>query len=228
MSPKKESAMSQQNQPLKSAALNAAEAAAARQLAVLFLRPGVSLPMAETLARLAVTFLRDQPSFAAQAHSPEEAFVRTHCRPAAEGRVLGADLRRSFLVWKLGSHPDSAAGRPRRGRGDGVESALIRAAVASFPDAKAVATARVGSRRGRGVRGLELLPVLPDSPGADAPLAKEGASLPVSALPRVEGAALAAALAVGQSADTSEKIAAAGAVAGACLTSVETMDGATS
>jgi len=179
---------------------------------------------ADEIAALAASAFLDCPAVQDRpaARNPFEVWVRSALVPDEAGRLIGSELVAVYAR----HHGQAGSGPVRRGRGDGRQAALLKAALANFPEARPLATvAKPGLRPGRGLAGLALRP--DTSEQTAAPLAQVGAALPVSAVPRVEGAALAAALAVGQSADTPEKGATAGVVAGACLASAKTMDGGT-
>jgi hypothetical protein len=173
---------------------------------------------ADEIAALAAAAFLDCPD--AQdarpaARTPFEVWVRSALVPDESGRLIGCELVTAYAR----HHGQAESGPVRRGRGDGRQAALLKAALANFPAARALATvSKPGGLRGRGLAGLALRPDTSDQ--IAAPLAQEGAALPVSVAAGFDGAALALAIATGQPTDTSEKVAAAGAAVGVCPASV--------
>jgi hypothetical protein len=172
---------------------------------------------ADEIAALAAAAFLDCPAAEDRpaARTPFEVWVRSALVPDESGRLIGSELVTAYAR----HHGQAESGPVRRGRGDGRQAALLKAALANFPAARALATvSKPGGLRGRGLAGLALRPDTSDQ--IAAPLAQEGAALPVSVAAGFDGAALALAIATGQPTDTSEKVAAAGAAVGVCPASV--------
>lgn len=158
-------------------------------------------PFADEIAALAAAALVALPDDQRVEPLPlhaADAWVRRTLTSRPGARLLLADLADAYR-----RHHGLAAPARGRGRGDGLEAKLQRAALAAFPEAKAVATVIVTGRRGRGLAGLALLPAdTPESIGA--PLAQEGTSLPGSAAGAVEAAEAVAGAVASLPADTPE------------------------